>query len=175
VVGAEAGRCCSSVTAANRGGRRSSEGVDGVPVARVPKGGGEVVEKLLRGDVVLTRCSAGARRGRISRSTTTSSGGGARNSPALRSGGSGAQERVWMGWGVSANDRDAVCARDREWGVAVRAPDGEVERAADRSSLVLRETTLRCKKMELAGSMSCRESRWSGSTGLGSRGSVGAG
>jgi hypothetical protein len=97
VVGAEAGRCCSSVTAANRGGRRSSEGVDGVPVARVPEGGEEVVEKLLRGDVVLTGCSAGARRWRISGSMTKPSGGGARSSPALRSGGSGAQERVWMG------------------------------------------------------------------------------
>jgi hypothetical protein len=62
----------------NRGGWRSSEGVDGVSVARVPEGGGEVVEKLLRGDVVLTRCSAGARRGRINRSTTKPSGGGAR-------------------------------------------------------------------------------------------------
>jgi hypothetical protein len=112
VVGAEAGRCCSSVTAVNRGRWQSSEGVDGVPVARVPEGGGEVVEKLLRGDVVLTRCSAGVGRGRISRSTTKPSGSGARSLPALRFGGSGAQERVWMGWGVSVNDRDAVCARD---------------------------------------------------------------
>jgi hypothetical protein len=63
VVGAEAGRRCSSITTANRGGRRSSEGVDGVPVARVPEGGGKVVEKLLRGEVVLTGCSADARRG----------------------------------------------------------------------------------------------------------------
>jgi hypothetical protein len=61
-----------------------------------------------------------------------------------------------MGWGVSANNRDAVCARDRGWGVAVRAADGEAERAADRSSPMLWETTLRCKKRELGGSMSCR-------------------
>jgi hypothetical protein len=43
VVGAEAGRSCSSVTAAKPSGRRSSEGVDGVPVARVLEG----VKKLL--------------------------------------------------------------------------------------------------------------------------------
>jgi hypothetical protein len=96
-------------------------------------------------------------------------------SPALRSGGSGARERVWMSRGVSANDGDAVCVRDRGWGVAVRAADGEAEWAADRSSPVLRETTLRCKKMELGGSMSYRESQWcSKSIGLGSGGGVGS-
>jgi hypothetical protein len=110
VVGAEAGRRCSSVTAANRGERRSSEGVDDVPVARVPEGGGEVAEKLLRGDVVLTGCSVGARTWRISGSTMKLSSGGARSSSVLRSSGSGAQERVWMGWGAPADDGDAVCA-----------------------------------------------------------------
>jgi hypothetical protein len=80
-----------------------------------------------------------------------------------------------MGWGVSADDGDAVCARDRGWGVVVRAADGEAERAVDRSSPVLLETTLRCKKMELGGSMSCRESRWcSKSVGWGSGGGVGS-
>jgi hypothetical protein len=59
-VGEERGR--GGVTAANRGGWRSSEGVNGVPVARVLEGGGEVVEKLLRGDVEVTGCSTGARR-----------------------------------------------------------------------------------------------------------------
>jgi hypothetical protein len=49
----------------------------------VPEGGEEVVEKLLRDDVVLTGCSAGARRWWISGSTAKPSGGGARSSPAL--------------------------------------------------------------------------------------------
>jgi hypothetical protein len=91
VVEAEAGRSCSSVTAANKGGRRSSEGVDGVPVARVPEGGGEVVKKLLRDDVVLTGCLAQARRWWISGSMAKPSDGGARSSSALRSGCSGAR------------------------------------------------------------------------------------
>jgi hypothetical protein len=154
--------------------RRSSEGVDGVPVAWVPKGSGEVVEKLLRDDVVLTGCSAGARRWWISGSTAKPSGGGARSSSALRSGCSGARGRVWMGWGAPAGDWDAVCALDREWGAAVRAVDGEAERAANWSSSALRGTTLGCKKMKLDGSMSYRESRWcSRSTGSGSGGGVG--
>jgi hypothetical protein len=106
--------------------------------------------------------------------TSGSTGGRAaaeeEGSPVLRSGGSGAQERVWMGRGVSANDGDVVCVQDQGWGVVVRAADGEAERAADRSSPVLRETTLRCKKMELGGSMSYRVSRWcSKSIGLGVR------
>jgi hypothetical protein len=65
-------------------GRRSSEGADGVPVARVPEGGGEVVEELPRDDVVLTVCLAGAKRLCIGRSTARPSGGGALSSPALR-------------------------------------------------------------------------------------------
>jgi hypothetical protein len=128
MVGAEAGRSCSSVTTANRGGRRSSEGVDGIQVARVPEGGGEVVEKLLRDDVVLTGCSAGAKRWWISGSTAEPSGGGARSSSALRSGCSSAPERDWMGWEARAGDGDAVCALDRGWGAAVGAVDGEAER-----------------------------------------------
>jgi hypothetical protein len=80
-----------------------------------------------------------------------------------------------MGRGVSENDGDPVCDRDRGWGVAVRAADCEADRAADRSSPVLRETTLRCKKMELGGSMSYKESRWcSKSVGLGSGAGVGS-
>jgi hypothetical protein len=155
-------------------GGGASRGVTGVPVARVPEGGGEVVEKLLRDDVVLTGCSAGARRWWISGSTAKPSGGGARSSSALRSGCSGARGRVWMGWGAPAGDGDAICALDRGWGAAVRAVDGEAERAANWSSPALRGTTLGCKKMKLGGSMSCKESRWcSRSTGLESGGGVG--
>jgi hypothetical protein len=158
VVGAEAGKSCSSVTVANRGGRWSSEGVNGVPVARVPEGGGEVVKKLLCDDVVLTGCSAEARRWWISGSMAKPSGSGARSSSTLRSGCSGARGRVWMGWGAPAGDGDAVCALDRGWGAVVVAIDGGAERAANWSSPALRETTLRCEKTELGGSMSCRES-----------------
>jgi hypothetical protein len=53
VVGAEVGRSCSSVTVVKPSGRRSSEGVNGVPVARVPEGGEEVARELLWVDVVL--------------------------------------------------------------------------------------------------------------------------
>jgi hypothetical protein len=112
VVGAETGRSCSRVTAVKRGGGGASRGVASVPVARVPEGGGEVVEKLLHDDVVLTGCSAGARRWWINGLTAKPSGGGARSSLALRSGCSGARGRVWTGWGAPAGDRDAVCALD---------------------------------------------------------------
>jgi hypothetical protein len=54
-------------------------------------------------------------------------------------------------------DGDAVCALDRGWGAAVRAVDGEAERAANWSSPALRGTTLGCKKTKLGGSMRCRE------------------
>jgi hypothetical protein len=49
-------------------------------------------------------------------------------SPALRSGGFGAQERVWMGRGVSANDGDAVCVQDRGWCCRSK-PTGEQRQA----------------------------------------------
>jgi hypothetical protein len=130
VVGAEAGRSCSNVTAAKPSGRWSSKGVNGVPVARVPEGGGEV-GKLLRDDVVLTGCSARARRWWISGLTARPSGGGAGSSSALWSGSSGALERDWMGWGAPAGDGDAVCALDQGWGAVVGAVDGEAERAAE--------------------------------------------
>jgi hypothetical protein len=117
--------------AANRDGRRSSKRVDGVPVARVPEGGGEVLEKLLRDDVVLTGCSTGARRWCVSGSTAKPSDGGARSSSTLRSGCSGAPERDWMGWEALAGDGDTICALDRGWGVAVGAVDVEAERAAE--------------------------------------------
>jgi hypothetical protein len=97
----------------------------------VPEGGRKVVEKVLRDDVVLTGCSAGARKWWISGSTAKPSGGGARSSSALGSGCSGAWGRAWTGWGAPAGDRDGVCALDWGWGVAVRAVDGEAERAAN--------------------------------------------
>jgi hypothetical protein len=100
-------------------------------VSRVPEGGGEVVEKLLRDDVVLMGCSAGARRWWISGSTAKPSSGGARSSSALRSGCSGAPEQDWMGWEAPVGDGDAVCALDRGWGAAVGAVDGEAERAVE--------------------------------------------
>jgi hypothetical protein len=110
VIGVGRKRGQGGVTAANRGGWRSSEGVDGVLVARVLESGREVVEKLLRDDVVLMGCSAGARRWWISGSTAKPSDGGARSSSALRSDCSGAPERDWMGLEAPAGDGDAVCA-----------------------------------------------------------------
>jgi hypothetical protein len=116
VVGVGEDRGRGGITTANRGGRWSSEGVDGVPVARVPEGGGKVVRELPRDDVVPTGCLAGARRWWI---------GGARSSSALRSGCSGALEQDWMGWGAPTGDGDVVCALDRGWGAVVGAVDGE--------------------------------------------------
>jgi hypothetical protein len=89
-VGEERGR--GGVTAANRGARRNSEGVDGVLVARVPEGGGKVVRELPRDDVVPTGCLAGARVWWIGGSTARPSGGGARSSSVLRSVFSGTPE-----------------------------------------------------------------------------------
>jgi hypothetical protein len=97
----------------------------------VPEGGGEVVEKLLRDDVVLTGFSAGARRWWISGSTAKPSGGGSRSSWALRSSCSGVLERDWMGWEAPAGDGDAICALDRGWGAAAGAVDSEAERAVE--------------------------------------------
>jgi hypothetical protein len=62
VVGAEARRSCRSVTAAKPSRRRSSEGVDGIPVARVPEGSEEVARELLWVDVVLPVLLAGVKR-----------------------------------------------------------------------------------------------------------------
>jgi hypothetical protein len=45
-------------------GGGASRDVDGVPVAGVPEGGGEVARQLLRDDVVLMGCSSGAERRR---------------------------------------------------------------------------------------------------------------
>jgi hypothetical protein len=50
-------------------------GGDGVPVAGVPEGGGEVARKLPWGDVVLVGCLAGVER-RWSVGTTSRPGGG---------------------------------------------------------------------------------------------------
>jgi hypothetical protein len=122
-VGEERGR--GGVTAANRGGRWNSEGVDGVPVARVPESGNKVVIELPRDDVVPTGCLAGARRWWIGGSTARPSGSGVRSSSALRSGCFGAPERDWMGWGAPVGDGDAICALDQGWGAAVGAADGE--------------------------------------------------
>jgi hypothetical protein len=52
-------------------------GGDGVPVAEVPEGGGEVARKLPRGDVVLVVCSAGAESRWSVRTTVRPSSGGA--------------------------------------------------------------------------------------------------
>jgi hypothetical protein len=62
----------------DRGGRRSFEGGDGVPVAGGQESGGEVARKLPRGDVVLVVCLAGAERRRSVGTTVRPSGGGAR-------------------------------------------------------------------------------------------------
>jgi hypothetical protein len=63
------------------GGGASRGGV-GVPVAGVPEGGGEVAGKLLRDDVVLMVCLAGAKRRWIDGTTARPSGGGSTSPPA---------------------------------------------------------------------------------------------
>jgi hypothetical protein len=123
VVGAKAGRRCSRVTTTKSSGRWSSEGVDGVPVARVLEGGEEVARELLWVNVVLPVLLAGVKRFWIGGSTARPSDGGAKISSALRSGCSDARGRVWMGWGAPAGDGDAVCALDRRWGAVVVAVD----------------------------------------------------
>jgi hypothetical protein len=65
---------------------------DGVPVARVLEGGGELARQLLPDDVVLVVCLAGTRRQWITGMTARPSGGGSSSSPALWSGRSGARE-----------------------------------------------------------------------------------
>jgi hypothetical protein len=88
--------------------------------------------------------------------------------------GSTTLERDWMGWEAPAGDGDAVCALDRGWEVAVGAVDGEAERAAELEFTGAAGNVARCKKTELGGSRSCRESQWcSRSTGSGSGGGVG--
>jgi hypothetical protein len=77
VAGVEAERGCGSVSTAKPSERRSSEGVDGVPVARVPEGGGRVARKLLWDDVVLLVLLVGVEGLCIVGSTVRPSGGGA--------------------------------------------------------------------------------------------------
>jgi hypothetical protein len=59
-------------------GGGAPRGGDGVPVAGVPEGGGEVARKLPRGDVVLMVCLAGVERRRNFGTTARPSGGRAR-------------------------------------------------------------------------------------------------
>jgi hypothetical protein len=75
-------------------GGGAPRGGDGVPVAGVPGGGGEVARKLPQGDVVLVVCLVGAERGWTVGTTARPSGGGAR---AHRRGGLG---RVGVGNGI---------------------------------------------------------------------------
>jgi hypothetical protein len=56
--------------------------VDGVPVAGGQESGGEVARQLLRDDVVLVVCLAGAKRQWIDGTTARPSGGGSSSSPA---------------------------------------------------------------------------------------------
>jgi hypothetical protein len=78
VAGVEEVRGRGGESTVDRGGRRSFEGGDGVPVAGGQESGGEVARKLSRGDVVLVVCLAGAERWRSVRTTVRPSGGGAR-------------------------------------------------------------------------------------------------
>jgi hypothetical protein len=66
-------------TGAGGGGPRD---VDGVLVAGVPEGGGEVARELPRDDVVLMVCLAEAKRRWIDGMTARASGGGSSSSPA---------------------------------------------------------------------------------------------
>jgi hypothetical protein len=77
-------------------GGGAPRGGDGVPVAGVPEGGGELARKLPRGDLVLVVCLAGAERQRNVGTTARPSGGGAR---AHRRGGPAALVReIEIGW-----------------------------------------------------------------------------
>jgi hypothetical protein len=69
-----------------RAGGGAPRGGVGVPVAGVPEGGGEVARELLRDDVVLMVCLAGAKRQWIDGTTARPSGGGSSSSPVLWSG-----------------------------------------------------------------------------------------
>jgi hypothetical protein len=60
----------------------ASRGGVGVSVAGVLEGGGEVARELLRDDVVLMVCLAGAKRRWIDGMTARPSGGGSSSSPA---------------------------------------------------------------------------------------------
>jgi hypothetical protein len=84
---------------------------NGVPVAGVPEGSGEVARQLLRDDVVLVVCLAGTRRQWIAGTTARPSGGGSSSSQALWSGRSGARERNWAGWGAPVGGR----ATSKHW------------------------------------------------------------
>jgi hypothetical protein len=64
-------------------GGGASRGGDGVPVAGVQVGGGEVVRKLPQGDVVLVVCLAGAKRQWVVRTTARSSSGGSSSTGAV--------------------------------------------------------------------------------------------
>jgi hypothetical protein len=63
-------------------GRGAPRDGDGVPVAGVPEGGGEVARELLRNDVVLRVCLAGAKRQWIDGTTVRPSSGGSSSSQA---------------------------------------------------------------------------------------------
>jgi hypothetical protein len=70
----EAVAACRRRTGAGGGAPR---GGDGVLMAEVLEGSGEVARKLPRGDVVLVVCLAGAKRRRSIGTTVRPSGGGA--------------------------------------------------------------------------------------------------
>jgi hypothetical protein len=76
VAGVEEERGRGGESPVDRGGRRSFEGGDGVPVAGGQESGGEVARKLPRGDVVLVVCLAGAERWRSLGMTVRPSSGG---------------------------------------------------------------------------------------------------
>jgi hypothetical protein len=82
VVGVGEERDCGDVSTANRAGGGAPRNGDGVPVAGVPEGGGEVARELPRDDVVLMVCLAGARMQWITGTTARPSGGGSSSSPA---------------------------------------------------------------------------------------------
>jgi hypothetical protein len=63
-------------------GGGASRDVDGVPVAEGQESGGEVVRQLLRDDMVLVVCLAGAKRRWIDGMTARPSGGRSSSSPA---------------------------------------------------------------------------------------------
>jgi hypothetical protein len=99
--GAEA--ACRRRTGADGGAPRDG---NGVPVAGVREGGGEVARKFPQGDVVLVVCLAGAKRWQSVGTTARPSGSGAR---AHRRGGS--VDLVWE------NEIGRVC--EHQWVVAV--------------------------------------------------------
>jgi hypothetical protein len=79
-VGEERDR--GGVSTANRAGGGAPRDVDRVPVAGGQENSGEVARQLLRDDMVLVGCLAGAKRRWIDGRTARLSGGGSSSSPA---------------------------------------------------------------------------------------------